>query len=547
MPYRPLAPDLILTGGKIHTIDAHDRVATAVAVKDSRIVGVGLDDEIRSLAGLGTIEESLDGKVVVPGLIDAHNHLLFTGFLLQDIQLYDCRSIPEIVERVRIAAEQAKPGEWIVGRGWDESLLAEGRFPSRSDLDPVSPNNPVVLHRVWNKLTCNSAALRAAGIDRNTPDPPADVAYSGSFDRDEHGEPTGLFRDRAKDLITSALPPNTAEDYARAVAVASRHYNAAGITAVGEPGLYPDEVHGFHRAHQENRLTVRTEMMLAGWGFGSAVIEKQLPERFESMGVMTGFGDDMLRIGGVKFMPDGGIGDRTAKVYQPYEGEPANCGQWIVEPQELGYLIRFVHDLGFAIDTHTCGDEAQQVTVEAYAAAQTANPKPWLRHRVHHAYLPTERTLELMAAHRIPAVVSDPFLRGLGESYIISLGLERASRMMPMRTYLDRGIPLAGSSDSPVAVFDPWIGFHSAITRETVKGTVMGPAERITPRETLRSYTIGGAYALGREREIGSIEPGKLADLLILDEDPLEVEPDRFLDWKPRATMVGGVWTVDNR
>lgn len=547
MPYRPIAPDLILTGGTVHTMDALDRVATALAIKDGRIVGVGLDEEMRALAGLGTIEESLDGKVVVPGIVDAHNHLMFTGFLLQDIQLYDCRSIPEIVDRVRTAVEKAKPGDWIVGRGWDESLLAEGRFPSRYDLDSVAPNNPVVLHRVWNKLTCNSAALRAAGIDRNTPDPPADVAYSGSFDRDADGEPTGLFRDRAKDLITSALPPKTTEDYARAVAVASQHYNAAGITAVGEPGLYPEEVHGFHQAHLNHQLTVRTDMMLAGWGFGSAKIEEQLPERFKSMGVMTGFGDDILRIGGVKFMPDGGIGDRTAKVYEPYEGESDNRGQWIVEPQELGHLIRFVHDLGFAIDTHTCGDEAQQVTVEAYAAAQNANPKPWLRHRVHHAYLPTERALELMARHRIPAVVSDPFLRGLGESYIISLGLERASRMMPMRTYLDRGIPLAGSSDSPVAVFDPWIGFHSAITRQTVNGTVMGATERITPLETLRSYTIGGAYALGREREIGSIEPGKLADLLILDDDPLDVEPDRFLDWKPRATMVGGVWTVDHR
>ena len=547
MPYRTLAPDFLLTGGIIHTMDAHDRTATALAIKDGRFVGVGLDDEMRSLAGLGTIEEPLDGRAVVPGLVDAHNHLLSTGYVLQEIQLYDCRSISEIVQRVRAAAERTPPGTWILGRGWDETLLAEQRYPNRHDLDPVSPHHPVVLHRVWNKLSCNSLALRAAGIDRNTPDPPADVAYSGSFDRDEQREPIGLFRDRAKELILDALPARTTADIVRAIETASHHYNAVGITAVGEPGLYPAEVRGFHQAHREGRLSVRTDMMLAGWGFGAAAIEQEFSARFQSLGIMTGFGDDMLRLGGVKLMPDGGIGDRTARLFDPYVDEPTNRGQWIIEPAELRQRIRFLHDLGFAIDTHTCGDAAQEVTVEAYAAAQQDNPQPWLRHRVHHAYLPTERTLALMAAHRIPAVVSDPFLRALGESYIQSLGLERASRMMPMRTYLDRGIPLAGSSDSPVAVFDPWIGFHAAITRETVAGTVLGPGERITPRETLRSYTIGGAYALGRERDIGSIEPGKLADLVVLDDDPLTTTPDSLLDWRPRATMVGGMWKADRR
>lgn len=542
-----LGPDTILTGGRIRTMTDPDSIVSAVAIWQGRFVAVGADEEIRALAGPGTTIETLGGRTVLPGLVDAHNHLLFTGFLLQDIQLYDCRSIADVVDRVRAAVEQAEPGTWIVGRGWDESLLAEGAYPTRHDLDAVSPDNPVVLHRVWNKLTCNSAALRAAGIDRNSPDPPVDVKYSGSFDRDEHGEPTGLFRDRAKDLITSALPPRTLSDYAQAVAVGSERYNAAGITTVGEPGLYPDEVRGFHEAHRQGRLTVRTEMMLAGWGFGSAEEEPLLERRMGDIGVMSGFGDDMLRIGGVKFMPDGGIGDRTARVFQPYEGEPNNRGQWIVEPADLTRLIRYVHDLGFAVDTHTCGDEAQEVTVAAYAAAQEANPKPWLRHRVHHAYLPTERTLEIMAQFRIPAVVSDPFLWSLGESYIRSLGMERASRMMPMRTYLERGIPLAGSSDSPVAVFDPWIGMYAAITRRTVKGTVLGEGEGISAWEALRSYTTGGAWALGRESDIGTIEVGKFADLVVVEDDPLLVEPERLLDWTPLATMVGGQWTVDRR
>jgi predicted amidohydrolase YtcJ len=303
----------------------------------------------------------------------------------------------------------------------------------------------------------------------------------------------------------------------------------------------------FDQARADGVLTVRTEMMMAGWGFGPAEIEPALPERFASMGIMTGFGDDFLRLGGVKFMPDGGIGDRTARLFDPYEGELANRGQWVVDPELLARSIRLVHDLGFAIDTHTCGDEAQEVTVRAYAAAQDANPKPWLRHRVHHAYLPTDTTLELMTRYRIPAVVSNPFLRSLGESFVTSLGLQRASRMMPMRTYLDRGIPLAGSSDSPVAVFDPWIGFHAAMTRETVAGTVLGNDERISPVETLRSYTIGGAYALGRERDLGSLEPGKLADLVVLEQDPLNAGVSSFLDWKPLATMVGGRWTFDRR
>jgi predicted amidohydrolase YtcJ len=234
-------------------------------------------------------------------------------------------------------------------------------------------------------------------------------------------------------------------------------------------------------------------------------------------------------------------------MYQPYEGEPDNFGTWTVPPGELVEHIRWAHDHGYAMDIHTCGDEAQDVAVQAFALAQECNPNPRLRHRVHHAYLPTEQALETMAKHQIPAVVSNPFLWSLGESYLTSIGPERAARMMPMRTYLNRGVPLAGSSDSPVATHNPWIGMASAITRTTVQGTELGPDERLAPEEALRMYTAGGAFVLHRETTLGTLEPGKLADLIVLDQDPRDLKSDELMSVETRATMVGGQWVYDAR
>jgi len=547
VPVPPRAPDVVLHNARIRTLDRDDRVAEAAEVKDGRFVAVGADDEIRALTRPGSRVEDLQGATVIPGLIDPHNHMLATGQVLSQIQLYDCRSIPEIQERVARRARETPPGQWILGRGWDESLLAERRHPTRHDLDAVAPHHPVVLHRVWNKLVANSAALRLAGITRATPDPPGDLLYAGSFERDEHGEPTGLFRDRAKELILRHVPRPSEEELVAAIATACRAYNAAGLTGVAEPGLSPGEIRAYHRARREGKLTVRGDLLMAGWGFVPAEEEAALKERFAAVGVMGGFGDDLLRLGGIKLMPDGGMGDRTAKMSVPYRDEPDNTGTWVVAPERLPGLIRWVHDLGWAMDCHTCGDEAQGAVVRAYVAAQAANPRPWLRHRVHHAYFPQAETLRLMAAHGIPALVSSPFLTYLGESFVASVGEERAARAMPMRTYLDAGVPLAGSSDSPISDYNPFAGMHAAVTRTTVAGRVLGPEERLTPVEALRSYTTGGAYALGLEHTRGAIAPGKLADLVLLDRDPLRVDPDELKALRPLATMLGGEWVFDRR
>ena len=213
------------------------------------------------------------------------------------------------------------------------------------------------------------------------------------------------------------------------------------------------------------------------------------------------------------------------------------------DPGELPEIVRFCHDHGWAIDTHTCGDEAQEVTVAAYAAAQVANPRPWLRHRVHHAYFPTPRTLELMARHRIGAATSNPFLVYLAESFVTSLGAERVHGVMPMRTYLEHGVPLAGSSDTPVSDHNPWTGIYAACTRRTELGRELDPAQRLTVDEALRSYTNTGAWMIGRD-DLGSLEPGKRADLVVLDDDPYTSAVDDLRHVVPSATMVAGAWAT---
>jgi predicted amidohydrolase YtcJ len=541
-----MGADRLVLNGRILTIDAAFRVVEALAIRDGRILATGSNDEMRTLAGPGTIVDDLGGATVVPGLIDAHNHLLSTSQVLAQLQLYDCRSIPEILDRLRRRAAAAKPGEWIVGKGWDESLLAEQRHPTRWELDEVSPGNPVVLHRVWNKLVANSLAIQAAGVTRETPDPPTNEIYAGSFERDpETGEPAGLFRDRAKELILRAVPEPTHEQFVAAIGSGSRAYNAVGLTGVAEPGLGPKELRAYQSAHERGGLTVRTDMLLGAWGFVPASREPELKRWIAEMGVYGGFGDDVLRIGGVKFMLDGGVGDRTARMSQPYAAEPENFGQWAVDPDEYPELVRGVHDLGFSFDTHSCGDAAQELAVRAMSAAQTAQPNRQLSHRVHHAYVPSEETIRLMGQHKIPALVSNPFIVHLGESFVTSLGEERAARALPMASYLRAGVPLAGSSDSPIADFNPWVGMYAAVARRTVTGRQFDLSEAIDVRDALRSYTVGGAHALGLAAQRGSLEPGKVADLVQIDRDPLEVDAAGLRDTHVERTMLAGKWVYE--
>jgi predicted amidohydrolase YtcJ len=400
-----------------------------------------------------------------------------------------------------------------------------------------------VLHRVWNKLVCNSAALASAGIDRDTPQPSG--AYAGGFDLDANGVPNGVFRDRAKQLILDHVPARSAAQRQAALAAGCRAYNAVGLVGVCEPGLYDPEIRVFQATKDTGQLSVRTGMLLGTWGFRDIQREAHLKDWLTEFGISSGFGDELLWLDGAKFLPDGGVGDRTARFYEPYAGETEYCGEWVIDPEEFPRLIRFVHDLGFAIDSHTCGTAAQDLAVRAYVDAQTANPQPRLRHRVHHAYFPSAEVLPLMAQHRIGALVSTPFIVNLGESYVTSLGEERASRTIPMRSDLHAGVPLAGSSDAPITDHNPWIGVYAAVARKTVTGRQFDPSEKLTRQEALRCYTSWAAAVTGHEASRGTLDPGKLADLIVLDRDPLSVSDEELRDTQVTRTMLGGEWVYE--
>ncbi|HWQ13246.1 MAG TPA: amidohydrolase [Roseiflexaceae bacterium] len=530
------APDLILHGGRIATLHAPMPRASAVACKDGRILAIGDDDAVRALAGPRTGLMDLAGRIVVPGFNDAHNHMLELGLKLANLQLEHCTSIAEMVELVRQRARATPPGAWIVGDGWNESLFAEGRLPTRLDLDAATDAHPVLLKRFFNMDVVNSRALALGGVTASTLDPPG-----GRIERLPDGSPSGVLRAAAKLFCRRLLPQPTPEQCLQALDAAGRAYLAHGITSVLDPGLEPWEIRAYLQARRQGLLHVRANLMVSWHGFREGDDPRVLDDRAAGLGLFSGFGDEWLRLGGLKMAVDGGTTSHTAWMFQPFLGETKVHNYNRLDPEDLREFFARGHALGWDIGIHAIGDRAHHEAALAFADVLEAAPRADHRHNLIHAYFATEESLRHMARHALAAVIQPTFIYYEGDDLFRDVGPELAQRYKPMRTYLERGIRVVATSDIPSTVhYNPFVGLYSLVTRKTWKGTPIAPQEAVSREQALHAYTVAGAWLTREESLKGPLAPGFLADMAVLDRDYFTCPEEEIKNIRVDLTVIGG-------
>jgi len=525
-------PDLILFNGNIHTLDAANPRAQAVAIAGGRFFAVGSNQEVRGLGGAQTKTVDLGGKTVVPGFIDAHTHPASSG--LRHLREVDCdlRSNAEIQAAIRQRAARTPPGEWILGFKYDDTKTSDGRKLNRADLDAAAPNHPVYIeHRGGHTGCANSLALRRAEITDATPDPPG-----GQFDRDPAGRLTGYLRETAAQPIRRL----TRAQYSRAdrregVRLISRMMTRTGVTSVHDTFGTPDDLRAYQDAHEAAELLLRVYCFISYTDI----------DRMIAAGVRTGLGNEWVRVGGMKLVCDGSISERTARLSRAYEGRPNDFGIVVMDEDDLYRHARKAHEAGWQIGIHANGDVGIEKALNVYERLQREQPRPDPRYRLEHCTLINDALLSRM--RRLGAIPT-PFSTYVyyhGEK-MREYGADRLNRMFALRSFLDAGIRATYASDYPPGPFEPMMGLQSMVTRTDSKGNLWGPAQRITVDEALRVGTLHGAYASFEEKLKGSIEPGKLADLVVLARDPHQEDPARLITIPVERTMVGGRWVFES-
>ena len=529
--------DLLLRDTHVLTLDDERPVAHTVGVLHGRIVGV--DEEVDGLAARSVVE--CDGAVVTPGFADAHNHMAWYGLSLAELDLTTIDDLTALYDAVARRAARAPADGWVIGAGYDDFAL--GGHPRRAELDRAAGGRPVWLkHRSAHMGVGNGVVLDRAGVLDGT----AVVPPGGEIDRDAAGEPTGLLKEGAQNLVKALLVPYPASELAAAIARAARVYVAEGLTHVTEAGIGGGwighsgvEALAYQLAREDGRLPLRVELMTAAEVLHGlpAHPDDAMPAGLD-LGLRTGFGDDRLRLGPMKIFTDGALSSRTAAVGEPY-CDHGGTGLLADEPGALGERIVAAHLGGWRVAAHAIGDRAIDVALDAFAEAQRRRPRPDARHRVEHAAMVRPDQLPRLVELGLVPVPQARFLHEIGTSMAEAVGPARVPWLYRHRSLGAAGLVVPGSSDRPcVAVGAPLAGMASMVERATRDGAVLAPEEAVDATEALRAYTTHSAYASHAERERGRIAAGLLADLVVLDADPTTVPGIAHVG--VLATFVGG-------
>ncbi len=513
-----LCADLILYNGVIFTANPALPSATAVAVKDGRIIAVGTDQEVLALRCASTEVVDLKGAFVTPGIVDAHLHFLSGSLKFLSLDLTGL-SLQECLQAVKRKAEELGPGKWIVGRGWDQSLWKERRFPDRWMLDKVAPRNPVYLVRVdGHTVWVNSLALKLAGIDKDTPQP-----EGGEIVKDSRGEPTGILKEEATSLVKPPSPSK--EDKIKALLKGFQYALEKGVTAVVD--MSPeDTVYIYRELELKGRLPIRIIFN----GFMEYGLERniRLRERIKS------WASDHIYFGFVKGFIDGTFGSATAALKQPYEGTSSR-GILVVKPEQFMEDVLMYHRAGFQLAFHAIGDRAVELGLEAIRRAQQLCPRSDPRHRLEHIQLMDPDDYRLFVAYSVVPSVQPCHLLADIRFVERRIGKERARRSYPWKSFLARHLPLAFGTDWPVEDIDPRRNFYAAVER-----LGWNTHEAVSIEEALLCSTINAAYSVFLEKELGSIEVGKLADMVVWEKDFRKIRPKGYLDNQVKMTIIGG-------
>ncbi len=564
------APDVCYIRGRVVTVDARDSVVSALATKGDRIVAVGSDEDVKSLAGKSTKVVDLGGKTVLPGINDCHMHTGVFGAnrppLTLDLSYPAVRSIADVKELVRAEATKLSPGEWIRGNGWDEGYLAEcladpSRHMTRWDLDEVAPDNPVYLvDFTQHELVANSRALELAGITAGTgTEPGAEILKDPAT-----GQPTGVLRELpAQGLLMKVVPPWTRQQKREGLTAVMSHLNARGITSVTDPSLGPggmsfqggllgsECISIYNDLCNEGALTCRVNILYLFGEYGAALSLAELESIIPRMGIHSGFGNEWLKIGGVKLFGDGVPQTKTAFMHEEYPGG-GNGG--LMTPGEnereqydqLVRMIGFAHRHGFQCGVHVVGGKGIEACIDGFIKAQTEDPRD-LRHYLIHSDFISDADIARAAQNGI-GVCPQPILKWtFSDAMDRMVGIEASERQFPLRTMLDAGAHVSGSSDAPVAEPDWLQGVEAAVLRKSkASGMLRGASERIKVHEAIRMFTMGSAWQDHMDHLKGSIEPGKLADFCVLDHDILSIALEEIHAIRNLATVVGGQVVYDD-